>query len=99
LDRANRLTGVTTDTQALWSRTRCNAMMERRHDQTDSAAVDVPERVASYLLIGWADVGAGRTTDTAQSIFETRISAHLAASVVDEHNVHLFLRCCWTSDK
>src|SRR5258708_38220213 len=67
-------------------------MMKWCHDQPDCAAVDVTEGVSSDLLIGWVDIRTRRAAYAAQRIFKTRIGPHLATPIIDEHNMHLFIR-------
>src|SRR5260370_6809431 len=74
-------------------------MMERRHNQSDSATVDIAKSVSAHLLIGRTNVGAGRATYAAQSLFKMRISPHLTAAIIDKNNVHLFVRRRGTSNK
>src|SRR5579859_823466 len=98
-DGTDGFAGITTDTEALRTCSGLDAMQEWGDDQSNSPAVDIAEGVAAYLLIRRADVGAGGTTNAAQRIFETGISAHLAAAIIDEDDVHLFAGRRGSGDK
>src|SRR5579859_6115206 len=74
-------------------------MVEGCDDQADRAAIDMPKGMSTHLLIGRTHIRTGRTTNTTEGVFETRIGAHLAASIIEQDNVHLFARGRWTSEK
>src|SRR5262249_14063747 len=83
-DRADGFADVATDTQALWPCTCLQAMVKRRHDQPDSATVDIAKGVTSDLLVGRADVRTGRAAYAAQRLFEMRVRPQCATPVIDE---------------
>src|SRR6266566_4437776 len=99
LYRTDGFAGVTADTQALWSRVCLQAMVKRRHDQPDRAAVDIAKGVTADLLVGRADVRTGRAANAAQCVLEPGVGSHLAAPVIDEDDMHFFARSCRTGDK
>src|SRR5713101_3432807 len=78
LDRADGFAGITADTQALWPRICLQAMVKRRHDQPNRAAVDIAKSVTSDLLVGRADIRTSRAANAAQCVLEPGISSHLA---------------------
>src|SRR6266487_1999453 len=98
-DGTNSFAGITADTEALWTCSGLKAMQEWSDDKSNSATVDIAEGVAAHLLIGWADVGTGSTTNAAQCIFETGIIAHLTTPIINKNDMHLFVRRRGTSDK
>src|ERR1700676_3984848 len=99
LDRADSFAGITTDAETLWPCPGLKTVQERGDNQANSPAINMAEGMSSHLLIGWTDVGTGSTTNAAQCIFKAGVSAHLTAPIIDEDNMHLFVRRSRAGDK
>ena len=87
--RAHRVARVAADTHLLLVRDAVEAVMERRHHESDRAGVDVAEHVPADHLVGGTDVAARAALDAPQRLAERWVFAHGGAAVVDEHEMQL----------
>src|SRR5579864_5895835 len=89
IDRTRCLAGIAGNAEALRTGVVLEAVMERRIDQTDCAAVDITKGVTSDRGVGGTGARACAASDAAQRIYESRGCPHSAAPIVQQHDMQL----------